>query len=81
MRARLREDLEERVTRQARELRRPRAREGVDASAGAATPIVRPEHILETLCETNRTSRIRINTIYIETERNGGSFLRPQPSK
>jgi hypothetical protein len=34
--------------------------------------IVRPEQILETLCETNRTSRIRINTIYIETVREGG---------
>ena len=43
-------------------------------SDGAPTTgeIVRPEHILETLCETNRTSRIRINTIYIETERAGG---------
>jgi hypothetical protein len=91
-------------------------------SDGAPTTgeIVRPEHILETLCETNRTSRIRINTIYIETvregggggrgggrggrgggrggrggrdgmsgaelmkqlaERNGGSFLRPQPTR
>jgi hypothetical protein len=92
-------------------------------SDGAPTTgeIVRPEQILETLCETNRMSRIRINTIYIETvregggggrgggrggpgggggrggwgrggmsgaelmkqvaERNGGSFLRPQPTK
>ena len=44
-------------------------------SDGAPTvgEIVRPEHILETLTETNRTSRIRINTIYIETVREGGA--------
>jgi uncharacterized membrane protein YgcG len=50
-------------------------------SDGAPTTgeIVKPEQILETVSETNRTSRIRINTIYIETERKGGPGGRGGP--